>query len=276
MTIDTRDQLINALANQHEKLIWDKASIASQVAGTMCSLWRATGLPTQAAIPTATAVCTRALLGAHAFTNQTAPAVSYIGWHTLQSGNVNTNLEIHDRLLHFGGLNGTLTTAQNTTNADVTLTAPATERLGDVDYSDLAWWLEWYTATGATASNATVNVTYGDATTGNLTAIAIGGTAQPAGKLIPLHNLVTNGKYIRGINSVTLSASTGTAGNFGVTCTRHRTEMATGAVANVSANFDYPLLGLPKIRNDACLMGMMLCTATSTGTIKARGKLLHG
>jgi len=276
MTIDTRDALINALANQHEKLIWDKASIATQVAGTYCSLWRATGIPTQAAIPAASAVCTSALLGAHTFTNQTVPAVSYIGWHTLQTGNVNTNLEIHDRLIHFGGLNGTLLTAQNTTNCDVTLTAPATERLGDVDYSDLSWWLEWYTATGATASNATVNVTYGDATTGNLTAIAIGGTAQPAGKMIPLHSLVTNGKFIRGVNSVTLSASTGTAGSFGVTCTRHRTEMSTGAVANVEASFDWAQLGLPKIRNDACLMGLMLCTATSTGTVKGRGKLLHG
>lgn len=275
MTIANQNDLINSLANMHTKLIWDKASIATQVVGTMCSLWRATGIPTQAAIPTTSAVCNSALLGAFAFTNQTAPIVSYIGWHTLQSGNANTNLEIHDRLIHFGGLNGTLLTAQNTTNCDVTLTAPAAERLGDADYSDLSWWLEWYTATGATASNATVNVTYGDGTTGNLTAIAIGGTAMPAGRLIPLHTLVTNGKYIRGVNSVTLSASTGTAGNFGITCTRHRTEMSTGPTANVEVPFTWAQLGLPKIRNDACLMGLMMCTATSTGTIKGRGKLLH-
>lgn len=276
MTIDTHDALIGALGNNHEKLIWDKASIASQVAGSYCSLWRATGLPTQAAIPTAAAICTSALAGAHSFTNQSAPAVSYLGWHTLQAGNVNTNMEIHDRLIQFGGLVGNITTGQNTTGMDVSTIGIAAERLGDADYSDIAWWLEWYTATGATASNATVNVTYGDGTTGNLSAIAIGGTAMPAGRLIPLHTLVTNGKFIRGINSVTLSASTGTAGNFGVTATRHRTEMATGAVANVEATFDWAQLGLPKIRNDACLMGLMLCTATSSGTVKGRGKLLHG
>ncbi|HAF44676.1 MAG TPA: hypothetical protein DCK83_06990 [Gallionellaceae bacterium] len=276
MTIDTRDALVSKLGNQHEKLVWDKASIATQVAGTYCSLWRATGIPTQAAIPAASAVCTSALAGAHPFTNQTDPAVSYIGWHTLQTGNANNNLEIHDRLLHFGGLVGNVTTGQNTTSCDLTVTAPAAERLGDVDYSDLSWWLEWYTATGATASNATVNVTYGDGTTGNLTAIAIGGTAMPAGRMTPLHTLVTNGKFIRGVNSVTLSASTGTAGNFGITCTRHRTEMSTEAVANKTALFTYAQLGFPKIRNDACLMGLMLCTATSTGTVKGRGKLLHG
>ncbi len=92
MTINTRDALINALANQHEKLLWDKASIATQVVGTYCSLWRATGIPTQANIPTSSAVCNSALLGASPFTNQTSPAVSYIGWHTLQTGNINTNL----------------------------------------------------------------------------------------------------------------------------------------------------------------------------------------
>lgn len=276
MTIDTHDALIGALANLHEKLIWDKASIASQVVGAYCSLWRATGIPTQAAIPGAAAICTSALLGSHSFTNQVAPAVSYLGWHTLQTGNVNTNMEIHDRLIQLGGLSGIVTTGQNTTGMDLSTIGIAAERIGDVDYSDVAWWLEWYTATGATASNATVNVTYNDGTTGNLTAIAVGGTAQPAGKMIPLHSLVTNGKFIRGVNSVTLSASTGTAGSFGVTATRHRTEMETGAVANVAVPFDWAQLGLPKIRNDACLMGLMLCTATSTGTVKGRGKLLHG
>lgn len=276
MTIDTRDALIRALSNNHEKLYWDKASIGSMVAGTMASLWRATGIPTQAAIPAAAAVCTSALLGAHSFTNQVAPATSYLGWHTLQTGNANTNLEIHDRLIHMGGLSGTSTAAQATTGMDLSTIGIAAERLGDVDYSDIQWWLEWYTATGTTASNATVNVTYNDGTTGNLSAIAIGGTAMPAGRLIPLHTLVTNGKFIRGVNSVTLSASTGTAGSFGVTATRHRTEMATGATANVEQSFDWAQLGLPKVRNDACLMGLMLCTATSTGTVRGRGKLLHG
>lgn len=279
MTIDTRDQLISALGNLHEKILWDKASIATQVSGGYSSLWRATGLPAQGAIPGAAAYCTSALLGSISFTNQTAPIVGYIGWHSLISGNANTNLEIHDRLAHMGGLNGTLLTAQ-TVGIDLTTInaggAVGDSRIGAADYSDVSWWLEWYTATGATASNATVNVTYSDASTGNLAVIAIGGTATAASRMFKLLSAHASGLDIRGVNSVTLSASTGTAGSFGVTASRHRTVMFTGPTANVAQNFDWAQLGLPKIRNNSCLFGLMLATATSTGTIKGYGKIVQG
>ena len=54
MTIATRDQLIDGLGNNSSRLVIDKASIASQAAGTFVSLWRATGQPGQGAIPAAT------------------------------------------------------------------------------------------------------------------------------------------------------------------------------------------------------------------------------
>lgn len=136
------------------------------------------------------------------------------------------------------------------------------------------WFLEWYTATGATASNATVNVTYNDGTTGNLAAIAIGGTAIAASQCRQLVPAV-NGRFIRGVNSVTLSASTGTAGSFGVTATRPRAAMSV-PIANKVEVFDWAQLGLPEIPNDSCLAGMLLSTATASGTIKGQGKIIHG
>ncbi|MBZ4284015.1 hypothetical protein LAJ55_14505, partial [Streptococcus pneumoniae] len=78
---------------------------------------------------------------------------------------------------------------------------------------------------GATASNATINGTYNDASTGHLSLLAVGGTIR-AGMMFPLTPLIPSadqGKFIRGINSVILSAATGSAGNFGFTCTRPRT-----------------------------------------------------
>ena len=275
MTIDTRDALISALANDHDKILIDKASIASMVSGQMASLWKATGFPAAGANPAAAAICTSALLGSIAYTNQITPAVGYVGWFSLMTGNANSNLEIHDRLAHMGGLVGNVTTAQNVNLDLATLGVPA-NRLGAVDYSDIQWWLEWYTATGATASNATVNVTFSDGSTGNLAAIAVGGTAMAASRILKLITNHASGLDIKGVNTVTLSASTGTAGNFGVTATRHRTMMSTGGVANVAANFDYAQLGMPKIQNDACLFGVVMCTATSTGTMKGYGKILHG
>ena len=269
MTITTRDQLINALANNSSRIVIDKASMTSSAASQIFSLWRATGIPAQAAIPAAAAICTGALTGAFGFSNQTAPATSYIAWLWLATGNATTSIEIHDRLAHMGGLSGTVTTAQGA----LSLTGLAADRLGDANYSDVQWWLEWYTDTGATASNATVNVTYNDDTTGNLTAFAIGTTVR-AGRMQPLMSAVA-GKFIKTVNSVTLSASTLTAGNFGITATRPRTAVGT-AVANKMEQFDWAALGLPNVPNDSCLQMLMVCSTTSTGTVRGGGKIAQG
>jgi hypothetical protein len=278
MAIATRDDLISGLAANSERVIWNKASITTQVSGGWSSLWKATGTPAPGINPTTAQYCTSALTGGIGFTNQTDPVTTYIGYHTLMTGNANTNLEIHDRLAHIGGLVGNITTSQacaidlSTINAGGAVPAA---RLGASDYSDVTWWLEWYTATGATASNATVNVTYSDGSTGNLTAVAVGGTAMAASRMIMLNPLNTTTLAIRGVNTVILSATTGTAGVFGVTATKARCAMSTGAIANVQTAFDWAQLGLPQVANDACLFGVMMATATSTGTIMGQGKLVH-
>lgn len=274
MAITTVDGVVNALGNNSSRIVWDKASIANAAAGQLFSLWRATGVPGQGAIPGAAAICTSALLGAMGFTNQTAPATSYHAWQTIATGNGTTSVEVHDRLAHMGGLNGTLTTAQ-TVGIDLTTLGGglAAARRGAANFSDVQWWLEWYTDTGATASNATVNVTYDDASTGNLSVIAVGGTVR-AGRMLPLVPAVA-GRFIRAVNSVTLSASTGAAGSFGVTATRPRT-VVNSFVANKYEQFDWAQLGLPEIPNDSCLQMVMLCSTTSTGTVRGQGKIAHG
>lgn len=272
MTITTRDQLINGMANNSDRVVWDKASIASQVAGGFASLWRATGVPGQGAIPTSAAICTKTLVGAIGFTNQVSPVTSYYAWQTVVTGNATTAVEIHDRLVHMGGLSGTVTTAQ-TVGADLATLAVPAARLGDsTGYSDAQWWLEWYTATGPTAVTATVGVTYNDGTTGNVTVSLAASVA--AGRMLPIAPAVA-GKFIKGVNSVTLSATTGTAGSFGVTATRPRTTVNTG-VANKTENFDWAQLGLPEIPNDSCLFLIVVCSTTSTGTVRGQGKIAHG
>lgn len=272
MAISTVDGVVNALANNSSRVVIDKASIANTAAAQTVSLWRATGTPAQAAIPTTAALATKALTGAIGFQNQTSPATSYIAWWTIATSNNAISVEIHDRLAHMGGLNATLTTAQTVGVDLVTLSLPV-DRRGDANFSDCQWWLEWYTDTGATASNATVAVTYDDASTGNLALIAVGGTVR-AGRMIPLIPAVT-GRFIRAVNSVTLSATTGTAGNFGVTATRPRTSISSN-IANKTETFDWAQLGFPEAPNDACLQLIMLCSTTSTGTVRGQGKIAHG
>ena len=277
MTISTRDQLIDGLGNNSSRMVLDKASIASQAAGNYVSLWRATGQPGQGAIPAAAAVCNNAQVGAIGFTQQTAPATSYGAYLEMATSNSAMTVEIHDRLAHMGGLVGNLTGAQ-TVNLDLNSLSEnnLVERKGDSNYSDVQWWLEWYTATGATAVTATVAVTYNDGTTGNLT-VTLAAT-RPASHMIPLNGLIPAagaGKFIRGITSVTLSATTGTAGSFGVTATRPR--MTLGCpIANFKTIADWAALGLPEIYNGSCLFPLVLTNTSSSGTVRGGGKIAHG
>ncbi len=279
MSINTRDELIDALANNSSYIVIDKSSIASMAAGQYASLWRATGQPVQAAIPgTSAAIPTSATTGAMGFANQTAPAESYLGWLFASSSNSASNLEIHDRVGHMGGLVGNITTSQ-TVGLDLSSGGLnlVSARLGDSNFSDLQWWMEWYTDTGATASNATINVTFNDGTSADLTVVAVGGTVR-AGRMIPLIPLIPvahQGKYIRDVNTVILSASTGTAGNFGFTATRPRTAQGM-PLLNLTNTWDWAQLGLPTIPNNACLQIIMLCSTTSSGLLRGGCKIAHG
>ena len=276
--ITNRDQLIDALANNSTRIVIDKASIANAAAGQYHSLWRATGQPGQSAIPTAAANCNQSTVGGMKFSQQTAPAKSYLAYLVAVSSNSAMTLEVHDRLMHMGGLNGTLTTAQtvgidfNGATAD-----NMAERIGDADCSDIQWWLEWYTDTGATVTTATVAVTYSDGTTGNLTGVSLAATRR-ASFMQSLNGLIpagVAGKFIRAVNTVTLSASTGTAGNFGVTATRLRGTLFM-PIANAKFSADWASLPINTIPNSACPFIAVLASTTTTGTLRGGGKIAHG
>lgn len=277
--IENIDNLVKALGNNSSRIVLDKASIASQTANSYCSLWRATGQPGQGAIPTVVATCNNTTVGTIGFNQQTSPSTSYGAYLEIATGNAAMTMELHDRLANMGGLNGTLTTAQSV-NLDLN-TLLATDnidtRKGDANYSDVQWWLEWYTATGVTAVTATIVVTYNDGTTGNLSVLSLA-IPRPASHMTPLNSLIPSaqsGKFIRGIVSVTLSATTGTAGNFGVTVTRPRMTLSA-PIANFKFIADWAQLGLPEIYNSSAIFPIVLTSTTSTGTVRGGGKIAHG
>lgn len=278
MTITTRDQFQNAMLNNQSTFTIDKATMASQTAQSYCSMWRATGQPGQGAIPTAAAVCDETLVGSIGVTQQTSPVTSYLGLLEMTSGNNSMAGEIHDRLMHMGGLSGTVTTAQ-TVNLDVHAnigTNNLDARKGDANYSDIKWFMEWFTATGATSVTATINVTYNNGTSGNLTALTLTGS-RPAGHMILLNSLIPaadSGKFIRDINTVTLSATTGTAGNFGFTACRFK-----GRVSMMLAGFvaEKKWDGLSReVPNKACLFPVVFTSTTSSGYLRGDGIIAHG
>lgn len=276
MTITNFDQLINAMANSSESARIQKASIANATAGQPMSLWRATGFPAQGAIPTTAAVCTKSLLGAIGFTDSVDPVATYLARSMLISSNTGTDVQYHDRLMHRGGLDGNITTLQ-TVGLDATVTTSnMVARKGAADYSDVQWWIEIYTDIGTTARN--VNVNYTDANgVARVATVSIGSTtnsANRAGRLIPIFPITE--ANIRSIESVQIqTGGTGTVGNFGVTATVAITGIALG-LGNAGTVANFAQLGMPRIRDQSCIMLIVFPGTTSTGTLYGTFKFIQG
>jgi len=276
MAIETVDSIIQALGSNFTRFIIDKGGLTNQTTGRNGSLWRVTSIPAQGSIPSTAEITTTATLGSIPFTNQIAPSKAYLGFADYSAQIAGMALIFCDRLAHQGGL-VLNTTASQTTNLPLNLATlgVAADRIGATNFSEIQWYLEVYTDGGATASNATINVTYDDDSTGDLNVQAVGGTLR-LGNAIALNPLKpVNDKYIKGINSVVLSASTGTAGSFGFTAVRELANVSND-VSYKRENFDWARLGFPVIPNDACLVPMIICLSASTGVIKSTGKIIYG
>lgn len=263
--------LLAGMASGAYRLPFNRASIATQVVGSEASLWRGTGFPAQGAVPAAAAICNASTVGALPLAARSGALERIISGVSFLGAAVGHTFLVEDRLGHMGGLSGTVTTAQ-TVGLDIhanIATNNLAERVGASDYSEIEWYIEWYTATGSTSVTLTASVTYHDGTTGTVNAWVLGATALPASvsasrryKLAP-----TNGKFIRSVESVTLSATTGTAGSFGVTAVRRLCELET-VVANVLQVRDWSTLTAPKIADNACITFAQVCNATSTGVFQ--------
>lgn len=280
MAIDSLDRiaagLVGALGGGPQTVIVTKSSLTNATAGSMMSLWRTSGLPTQGGIPAAPALCNNLTAGGAAIANATEGRTIVLPRASFLSGNTATDVHIFDRLAHMGGLNGTLLTTQ-TVNLDISGSAEnmAARRQS---YASVQWWIEIYADLGTTAVNYTVNYTRGDGLAGQTTAQfeQIGSTTSSRnriGRMIPI--IPPNGDSIQSIQSITLAASTGAAGSFGVTATRLITNCSLG-IANSHAIFDWAALGLPQLESGACVMLAMYPTGTTTGALFGNLKLIEG
>lgn len=264
MAITTQDGLVASLAAGNP-IPWQKASIANTASGQLHSLWRATGSPNQAAIPAAAATCTDALTGAFPFNNPTNPVLTYLATLSAQMS-IAGSLILYDRLAHMGGLNGTLVTAQT-----VNVSIPA-NRGADAGGAGVEWFLEWYTDTGATGVNATVSYTDQGNTAGRTVVVAVPATCR-ASRLLPIPP--NAGQDIKSIQSVTLSATTGAAGSFGVTCAERLGSVGVTTISKTEEKgvFD---IGLPRVYDDACLWLVNLASSTATGFMQGTLQLIQG
>ncbi len=271
MAITTRAQLITAKVKQIPIFLQKSSPAGQNQTAGYSSFWRSTGFPAQGAIPTTPAACTKADTGAYSFDDAATGRSTYVASSFIFINTGPQSYLLHDRLAHMGGLDGTLTSAQ-TVNLDISALGISADRIGATDYSDCQWWLEWYTATGSTSVTFSIAVTFTDATTGTLTFVNSGTSAAQTAVLITPS---VAGKIIKIVNSVTLSASTGTAGNFGVTVTRDKTAFSSDR-ERVATDVDYANSALVKVANDACLFGITIPANNNSSAIGGYVYLVQG
>jgi hypothetical protein len=232
------------------------------VASNWYSGWQEGGSPAAGATPGAWANPTATTLGSYN-PNYINPgtATCRLLWGSITQTATGQGKWLIDRLGHMGGLNGTVTTAQST---GAVMTSPVSDGRCASDYSDVEWYLEWYSATGSTGVTATCAVTYNDASTGSVSVTLA--ASMPAYRMLPIQPPAgTVGKWIKTVDSVTLSATTGTAGSFGVTAVK-RLAPFMSPVGNYPDTRDFAALAMPKVGANACINAMYWTTTTSTGT----------
>lgn len=263
MAITSRDDYYNALGGPKTFVNIYKSSLANLAAAYIASLWRATGSPLwlQGAIPSVAETPTDATVG-----GINLPAFNGATGYVLRFAPVGATIGtwmLYDRLAHMGGLSGTNAGVQ-TVNVTLTTAAAAGRCLSSGN--NVEWYVEIYTDIGTTAANLTV--TYTDsADTGSKTVVLSGFSgASPLnrlGRCVPI--VPTDNLAIKSIQSVQLSTSTLTAGNFGITA-RRRLASAGQLLANIlPPGVDGLSLGLPVVQETSCLELLVLCSTTSTG-----------
>lgn len=268
MAITTRDQLIAALAGMPPVAI-QKNSFTCVAGFPYASFRGAGGFPpnTSLAVPTTTGRTLDRLSSGAIPIPDAGTDKLYLAELDL-CGTLAGSVMFADRALEYGGLSGIVTTAQ----ALSALSLPA--RCGNGEGYEL--WLEWYTATGSTASaSVTASYTSSDGTSGR-TATLVGGTpaSVPANRCYRM-TLQGDDVGVQSVQSVTLGTSTGTAGNFGVTI--RKTLGGYGMTsANIGGRWGYAETGLTEIPDDACLEMLMQSTSTSTGNITGTITVIKG
>lgn len=177
-----------------------------------------------------------------------------------------------DRLSHQGGLDGTVTTAQ-TTNLPTAALTRYTSGEGVMAA------IEIYVAVGATGVDLSVSYT-NQAGTGSRTSVVttIGSTGFNAVARLIMLPLQEGDTGVRSVESVTLSATTGTAGAFGVVLFKPLFVMPLYSVVTQPFTYSSALNmcgNMPVVVSDACLFPIACANSTSTGLLATTYKFIE-
>lgn len=263
---DVINRLTGGNSGAPENIFWYKDAVAAgstavTVAGRFSSLWQYSGIPSGANAPGAVAAPDNTTTGGLKQTDPAGGAQKFLLGATAHASQPGT-LILYDRLLHISGLDGTSVAAQ-TVGGTLTRYTSGSTCVGN------QIWIEIYTLIGATSRTITASYTNQAGTAGQITQAAnIGNTGlREVQRVIPL-TLASGDTGVEAVASVTLSASTGTVGDFGVTVAHPLLYIPIGATG--TGNVRDLISGLPAIQQiftDACLAWCWLAQGTTAPVI---------
>jgi hypothetical protein len=224
----------------------DFKTSAAGTAAKFVSMWAVAGR-SAGATPTTSVSPARTLAGG---LNQRARVTrQYVLGYNQRQNSYPGGIPIYtlDRLVHHGGLSGVVTTEQ-TTNLPTAALPRYTSGEG------VHAFLEIYSPVGVTATTVTVRYTNSAGTPNRTSQAAVfGGTGnREASVLIPIM-LAAGDTGIRSVEGVTVLATTGAAGNFGVTLARMK------SINNFSSSYESTIV------SDALLGSAGYAEAIDTG-----------
>lgn len=275
MAIDTPDKVDAALASGLVVPII-KVSATAEGAATYHSLWKVANTPAAGANPplfTAGSgyVPTKATAGAlYNFSNPVSGETRIMSLGLV--GATIGSLWIYDRVWACSGFGTVITTLQS-------ITTPGTLPAGRDPNNglDVFPFGEIYTAPGATTATWTLTGTDAAGNTGRTWTYTHPANAESVGQMVQFMPGGASPAATLGIRVPTgfqCSASSGTAGDIGITLVRRITRPIPLAIAGLSTDRDYAQLGRCVVYDDACLAVQLLCSTTNTGLIQ--GDILLG
>jgi len=265
MAITTQNGLIAAMATG--KTVNFYKGLSTAAAGFVTSLFRIAGLPAAAPAVAASPGTALSRTSTGAMFIPPASLTSYITNYEGVSGSTGT-MVLADRLVEVGGLSGIVTTAQTVNSVALPARASAAD--------DVELWLEVFTLAGTTTSSVTASYTNNLGVAGR-TATLVGGipaTGTPVGRSYQMA-LQAGDTGVQSVQTVTIGASTGVAGNLGIVL--RRTMLFGPIVANNIGFFmGYAETDLQRLADEACVELLYIATTTATGTIQGNFGVAQG
>ena len=258
MAIADYASYVTKVSAPYQRIQDTKINLATS-SGRLSSFWLTAPLggsaPTTAAVPTSATTGAMGQVDSSGVQRIAQVAASVGNWGYLM---------IVDRLSHQGGLSGIVTTEQTTNLPTAALTRYASG-------AGVFAGIEIYAQLGTTATTFTASYTNQGGSGGQTSlAAVIGGTAfREAGRvlILPLQDGDTG---VQSVESVTVLATTGTAGNFGVTLFKPLLVMPLPSVGSqqlVCDSIQTMCGNMPEIVNGACLQYMIVGGTTGSGIL---------